>query len=149
MVTGRGRSSCISSHIYGLDKQEKIKGQKIRCWHVDFVFIFLYFVIKIIQVEEVSWIVSCIFSSFLRLLHNFLSHFSCFLASMTVAILFNAKLVGGGLRSTKLYLSCNHIRWSLSWVFIFFLICGCAFIKKHWPLWVFDFQLFVSCWKAS
>jgi uncharacterized membrane protein YoaK (UPF0700 family) len=31
----------------------------------------------------------------------------------------------------------------------FFLICGCAFIKKHWPLWVFDFQLFVSCWKAS
>jgi hypothetical protein len=111
MVTGRGRSSpCISSHIYGLDKQEKIKGQKIRCWHVDFVFIFLYFVIKIIQVEEVSWIVSCIFSSFLRLLHNFLSHFSCFLASMTVAILFNAKLVGGGLRSTKLYLSCNHIR---------------------------------------
>jgi hypothetical protein len=68
---------------------------------------------------------------------------------MTVAILFNAKLVGGGLRSRKLYLSCNHIRWSLSWVFIFFLICGCAFIKKHWPLWVFDFQLFVSCWKAS
>lgn len=64
MVTGRGRSSCISSHIDGLDKQEKIKGRKIRCWHVDFV-------IKIVQVEEVSWIVSCIFSSFLRLLHIF------------------------------------------------------------------------------